>query len=115
MWRQCLLLVCGLAIAWDLAIIHWRGDGLDLLHGAEKAAAQEVLDLLSVTCLDHPVSYYLFARHWRVTSVRFMPRCPAPRASFGPYHVTVTIYTFFGLPLQQVTQTCGGEIICYGG
>jgi len=84
MWRQCLLLVCGLAIAWDFAIIHWRGDGLDLLRGAEKAAAQEVLDLLSVTCLDHPVSYYLFARHWRVTSVRFLPWCPSSPTSFRP-------------------------------
>ena len=113
-WRQCLLLVCGVAIAWDLAMSHWRGDGLARLSGAEKAAAQEVLDLLSVTCLDHPISYYLFARHWRVTSVRFMPRCPASYAPFGPYQVTVTISTFFGLPLQQVTQTCRGEILCYG-
>lgn len=114
-WRQRLLLVCGLAIAWDLVLPHWRGDGLDLLRGAEQAAAQEVLDLLSVTCLDHPVSYYLLARHWRVTSVRLMSRCPAPLASFGPYQVTVTISTFFGLPLQQVTQTCREEIICYEG
>ena len=102
------LFVLGSLILFDIAIVRWRGDGMESLSAQEKWAAQEELAILSGTCLDHPIQR-LVVRHKRVAEVRFVPGCPG---FFHSYNVVIDIYTFFGLHLLRTIHDCRGGVIC---
>lgn len=94
-------LVLGGVILLDLARVRWMGDGMATLSAAEKAAAQETLSLLSVTCLDNPIPAW-FVRHAHVAGVLSTPECPG-----SPSHVVIDVYTVFGLHMQRISHYCG--------
>ncbi len=104
-----LLLVCGLLVLWDLAVVAWLGDGMKTLSAPERVAAQEAVADLSVTCLDNPIQRAL-TRHIQVVAVTGPMGC-----RWGPsYQVVIEVYSVLGIPLATSTHDpCKGEVRCY--
>ncbi len=71
MWSWFLILLGGLGVLIVLNLVILKfvvGDGFDRLSEKERAAAQEVVSELNITCLDNPIAR-LLTRQIRVVEV----------------------------------------------
>ncbi len=114
------LVLLGALVVWDLAVVSWIGDGMEDLSPSERAAAEEALADLSITCLDNPLQG-AFTRHKHVAVGTGPVPCyddpPIDWYASGPHWpgtrrptgedgcvVTIDVYSVFGLPIVRATS-----------
>ncbi len=96
------------APAWGVPLL--LGDGISGLPESQQPQAREAL-ASAVDCLapfDHVV-----VRRLRVVQVVATPECPGTTPGLGiSYRATVRQYSFFGIPVHDMTVCAGVGIRC---